>query len=168
VCGNGGSAAEAQHFATELVGRFEVHKRRALPVIPLPADGTMLTAWGNDVDFDTVFARQVEAFGQPGDALVCLTTSGQSPNLIEALRVARRRGLFCIVLSGKTGGPAAKLADIALVVPSADTTHIQEVQLNIIHTLCAIIERKIVADDKARDRATRPLLRELEELLARE
>lgn len=167
VCGNGGSAAEAQHFATELIGHFEADKRRALPVIPLTADGTLLTAWSNDSKFEDIFARQIMALGQPGDALVCLTTSGTSPNLIAALKAAQGRGMFTIVLSGKHGGQAAKLADLALVVPATETTHIQEVHLNIIHTICRVIEQNIVEDDQARGRAITSTYRELEELLTR-
>lgn len=167
VCGNGGSAAESQHFAAELLGRFEAGKRRGLPVVPLTADGTFMTAWSNDFSFDDVFSRQVAALGQPGDALVCLTTSGESRNLLSALKMARARGIFCIVLSGKTGGQAVQLADIALVVPSSETTHVQEVQLNLIHTICKIVEQKILEDDKARDRAVRSTYKELEDLLTK-
>lgn len=148
VCGNGGSAAEAQHFAAELVGRFEACGRRALPVIALTADTSFLTAWANDLSFDEVFARQVEGHGQPGDVLVVISSSGQSANLVKALRTARRQEMFCIGLLGKEGGPASELADVNIIVPSNETSRIQEVQLLVLHVLSHLIEQQIVADDQ--------------------
>ena len=103
VCGNGGSAAEAQHFASEMVGRFEASGRRGLPVMALTADTTFVTAWANDFSFDEVFARQIEAHGQSGDVLVVISSSGRSPNLVNAVRAARKREMFCIGLLGKDG-----------------------------------------------------------------
>lgn len=143
VCGNGGSAAEAQHFVGELVGRFSRADRRALPAIALTADTVVLTAWANDVGYEDVFARQVEALGRPGDVLIVLSTSGRSRNLSRALEAARRRGLRSIALLGGDGGEARQLADISLVVPSADTQHVQEVQLVMIHLLCALVEARL-------------------------
>ncbi|MBA4142502.1 MAG: glycosyltransferase [Nitrosospira sp.] len=148
VCGNGGSAAEAQHFATELVGRFEATGRRGLPVMALTADTTFITAWANDFSFDDVFARQVEAHGQPGDVLVVISSSGRSPNLLKAIQAARTRQMFCVGLLGREGGPAAELTDVNIVIPSDETSRIQEVQLHVLHVLGHLIEQQIMADDQ--------------------
>lgn len=147
VCGNGGSAAEAQHFASELVGRFEANGRRGLPVMALTADTTFVTAWANDFSFDEVFARQIEAHGRPGDVLVVISSSGRSPNLVNAIRAARTREMFCIGLLGKDGGPAAELTDVNIIVPSNETSRIQEVQLHVVHVLSHLIEQQIMADE---------------------
>lgn len=147
VCGNGGSAAEAQHFAAELVGQFEATGRRGLPVIALTADTTFVTAWANDFSFDEVFARQVEAHGRPGDVLLVISSSGRSPNLIKALRAARKQQMFSIGLLGKGGGPAGELTDINIIIPSNETSRIQEVQLHVLHMLGHLIEQQIGADD---------------------
>jgi len=147
VCGNGGSAAEAQHFAAELMGRFEANGRRGLPAMALTADTAFVTAWSNDYTFDDVFARQVEAHGQPGDVLVVISSSGQSVNLVKALRTARRREMFCIGVLGKEGGPASELTDVSIIVPSNETSRIQEVQLLVLHVLSHLIEQQIVVDD---------------------
>ena len=147
VCGNGGSAAEAQHFASELVGRFEANGRRGLPVMALTADTTFVTAWANDFSFDDVFARQIEAHGRSGDVLVVISSSGQSPNLVNAIRAARKREMFCIGLLGKDGGPAAELTDVNIIVPSNETSRIQEVQLHVVHVLSHLIEQQIMADE---------------------
>jgi phosphoheptose isomerase len=149
VCGNGGSAADAQHFVGELVGRFKVNGRRALPAIALTADTAVLTAWANDVGYHDVFARQVEALGNAGDVLVAISTSGRSRNVLEALETARRRGVRTIALLGGDGGDARQLADVVLVVPSAETQHIQEVHLVVIHLLCALVEERVLALDGA-------------------
>lgn len=148
VCGNGGSAAEAQHFASELVGRFEASGRRGLPVMALTADATFVTAWANDFSFEEVFARQVEAHGRPGDVLVVISSSGQSPNLIKAIRAAREKEMFCIGLLGKEGGAAGELTDVNIIVPSNETSRIQEVQLHVVHVLSHLIEQQIMADDQ--------------------
>ena len=147
VCGNGGSAAEAQHFAAELVGQFEATGRRGLPVIALTADTTFVTAWANDFSFDEVFARQVEAHGRPGDVLLVISSSGRSPNLIKALRAARKQQMFSIGLLGKGGGPAGELTDVNIIIPSNETSRIQEVQLHVLHMLGHLIEQQIGADD---------------------
>jgi len=147
LCGNGGSAAEAQHLAAELVGRF-VRDRGALPAIALNADGSVITAVGNDYGFERVFARQVEALGRRGDLLVAMTTSGRSPNILEAVRAARARGLTVIGMTGQGGAAFARRCDAALVVPSRETARIQEVHLLVGHILC---ER---AEDVARARGT--------------
>jgi D-inositol-3-phosphate glycosyltransferase len=143
VCGNGGSAAESQHFAAELVGRFEVPYRKALPVISLTADTSILTAWSNDFGYDDVFARQVEALGQKGDVLLCLSTSGTSKNIINALQKGNEIGLECINMLGRDGGAAAGYGAINLIVPSQSSARIQEVHLHLVHLLCTLIENEL-------------------------
>ncbi len=145
ICGNGGSAAEAQHFVTEFVGRFKCHERGGLPAIALTADSAVLTAWANDCSFDDVFARQVEALGRRGDVLAGLSTSGRSRNVVRAFEAARRRGMRTIALLGGDGGELRELADLALVVPAADTQRVQEVQSVLVHLLCELVERRCVA-----------------------
>jgi phosphoheptose isomerase len=143
VCGNGGSAAEAQHLATELVGRFRVAERPGLPAIALSADTSILTAWANDVTYDDVFRRQVEALGRDGDVLVGLSTSGRSPNVVRAFHEARARGMRTIALLGRDGGDLRSLADIAIVVPSVDTQRIQEVHGVVVHLVSDLVERRL-------------------------
>jgi phosphoheptose isomerase len=145
VCGNGGSAADAQHLVAELVGRFKDGDRPALPAIALTADTAVLTAWANDAGYEWVFARQVEALGRPGDVLIGLSTSGRSPNVVRAFEAARRRGLRSVALLGGDGGAVRALADHAVVVPSADTQHIQEVHTAVVHLICELVEARIVA-----------------------
>ncbi len=149
VCGNGGSAADAQHFAAELVGRFQRPGRRALPALALTADTATVTAWANDMGFDRVFARQVEAFGQPGDVIVGISTSGRSQNVIEALETAGRVAMRRVALLGGDGGQAAALADIPIVVPSSETARIQEVQMLVLHLVCELVEEQITAPVQA-------------------
>ncbi len=132
TCGNGGSAADALHLAEELVGRYQ-RERRALPAICLCADPTALTCIGNDYGYERVFARGLEAFGKKGDVLVAFTTSGNSPNVLEALAAARRLGVLTVLLTGKDGGKARALCDHALIVPSQTTARIQEVHTLILH-----------------------------------
>lgn len=138
--GNGGSALDAQHLAGELVGRF-VRDRRALAGLALTADGGVLTAVANDHGFETIFARQIEAYGRPGDVAVGLTTSGMSPNVTRALVRARELGLTAIALTGKDGGDAGRAADLHLNVPSGSTARVQEVHRTILHVLCELIEK---------------------------
>lgn len=145
ICGNGGSAAESQHFSAELVGRFDIPKRKALPAIPLTADTSTLTAWANDFCFDEVFARQVEAFGATNDILFTISTSGNSQNIINAILRAKELGMICINLLGKDGGECHKYGDVNIVVPSHSTQRIQEVQLHVIHLLCTLIEQRLFA-----------------------
>jgi len=142
VCGNGGSAADASHFATELVVRF-AKDRRALPAICLTSDSGILTAAGNDYGFDEVFARQVAAFGVPGDVLICLTTSGTSKNVIRALEEAKARKLRTIAFLGRDGGSSTGIADIDLLVKSDSTARIQEAHQVLLHVLCEIIETRL-------------------------
>jgi D-sedoheptulose 7-phosphate isomerase len=139
VFGNGGSAADAQHFAAELVGRF-ARDRIALPALALTTDPSIVTAVGNDLGFDAIFRRQVEAHGRPGDVAIGITTSGQSPNVVEALRVARERGLVTVGLTGRSGGKVAFLVDHLIDVPHHDTARIQEVHAMVVHVLCQIVE----------------------------
>jgi phosphoheptose isomerase len=143
VCGNGGSAAEAQHMTAELVGRFKAAARGPLPALALTADGSILTAVGNDLGYDDVFARQVRAFGQPGDILIGISTSGNSPNVVRAFEAARERGMTCVAMLGKDGGELLPLADYAMVVPSGDTQRIQEVHVLVLHLLCELIEATV-------------------------
>jgi phosphoheptose isomerase len=142
VCGNGGSAADASHFATELVVRF-VNDRRALPAICLASDSGILTAAGNDYGFDEIFARQVAAFGKPGDALICLTTSGKSKNVVRALEEAKARELKTIAFLGRDGGSTIGIADVDLLVKSDSTARVQEAHQILIHVLCEIIEARL-------------------------
>jgi D-inositol-3-phosphate glycosyltransferase len=152
VCGNGGSAADAQHFAAELVGRFGKVARGGLPVVALTADSVVLTAWANDVGYADVFARQVQALGRPGDLVIAISTSGASPNVIAALRAAREGGLQTLALLGGTGGDARPLADRALIVPSIDTPRIQELHTFALHSICELVEARMFATgDRAPD-----------------
>jgi len=142
MCGNGGSAADASHFATELVVRF-TKDRRALPAICLASDSGILTAAGNDYGFDKIFARQVAAFGQAGDVLICLTTSGNSKNVVRALQEAKARKLKTIAFLGRDGGSTKGMADIDLLVKDDSTARIQEAHQLLIHVLCEIIEARM-------------------------
>ena len=143
VFGNGGSAADAQHFAGELVGRYRQPNRAGLPVVALTADSAVLTAWANDVGYCDVFARQVEALGKPGDVVLGISTSGQSENVLAAFAAAERHGLSRISLAGRDGGELATRSDIALTVPHQDTQHVQEAHSVLIHLLCDLIERRL-------------------------
>ena len=141
ACGNGGSAADAQHFAAELTGRFE-RERRGLAGIALTTDTSALTAIGNDYGFEAVFARQLEALGRPGDVLLALSTSGNSPNVLRAVDAARGLEITTIGLLGRDGGALATQVDQALVVPLARTARIQEMHLLILHLLCEAIDHE--------------------------
>ena len=138
ACGNGGSAADAQHFSAELVGRFE-RERPELAAVALSTDSSILTAVANDYGFEQVFARQVRALGQPGDVLLAISTSGSSPNVIEAVRAAQERDMLIVALSGKGGGKLSALlsdVDVHLCVPHDRTARIQEVHLLLLHCIC--------------------------------
>jgi D-sedoheptulose 7-phosphate isomerase len=143
--GNGGSAAEAQHFAAEFVNGMEHRGRPPIPAIALTTDTSLLTAIGNDRGFVLVFSRQVEALGRPGDVAVALTTSGTSPNVVEALKTARAKGLATIALTGQGGGEVAPLADFLLDVPSRSTPRVQEAHLFILHLLAGRLEESLGA-----------------------
>ncbi|MBI4354979.1 MAG: D-sedoheptulose 7-phosphate isomerase [Candidatus Omnitrophica bacterium] len=142
--GNGGSAADAQHIAAELVGRF-AKSRRAYPALSLCVDPSAMTAISNDFGYEQVFARQLEALGQPGDVAVGLSTSGTSPNVVAAIRQAKRQGLRTVAFSGGEGGKLAAEAEVAILVPSAHTPRIQEAHITIGHILCALIDEQLTA-----------------------
>ncbi len=139
ICGDGGSAADSQHFSAELVGRF-IAERKGLPCLALTTDTSILTAWANDYDFDSVFARQVQALGKSGDVLVGLSTSGNSRNVVEAVKTASGIGIRTIGLLGRDGGKLAGLVDIAVVVPHEETARVQEIHQLLYHSWCAEID----------------------------
>lgn len=138
-CGNGGSASESSHLATELVGRFK-NNRIALSSLSLNADSTTITCIANDFGFDEIYARQLQGLSRPGDLLVVLSTSGNSTNILKVLNQAKISNVKSIALLGKGGGLAAELADVSIVVPGRETARIQEVHLLIGHTLCELVE----------------------------
>lgn len=139
--GNGGSAATAQHVAAELVGRYE-RTGRALPAMALTTDSSILTAVANDYGYDRVFERQIDGLARPGDVAIALSTSGESKNVLRGLRAATRRGATTAALLGKGGGPARRLAEVAIVVPSSRTPLIQEAHDIIMHVVCEAIDRR--------------------------
>ena len=140
--GNGGSAADAQHVAAEYVIRYG-KDRRALPAVALTTDTSLLTACGNDLGFEAIFARQVEALVRPGDLLVLHSTSGESANVVRAAQAARAKGVRVVALLGKGGGALRRCVDDALVIPADETSHIQELQLAIEHVICGIVEDQL-------------------------
>lgn len=149
ICGNGGSASDSQHLAAELVGRFE-RERPELGAIALTTDSSILTAVGNDYSFEQVFARQVRALGRPGDVLVAISTSGNSPNVLAAARAAQERGLSIVAMTGRGGGALGELlgpSDVHLCVPHERTMRIQEVHLLILHCICDGIDAVLLGDD---------------------
>lgn len=139
LCGNGGSAADAQHIAAEFVGRFK-RERRSLPAIALTTDTSILTALANDYSYETVFARQVEGLGQRGDILIALSTSGTSKNVIEAVKRAKEMGLVVVGCTGKTGGELKKLADFNFAAGSTKTPHVQEMHITALHAISEAVE----------------------------
>lgn len=141
-CGNGGSAADSQHIAAEFVGRFQ-KERKAWPAIALTTDTSALTALGNDYSFDIVFSRQVQALGQKGDILIGISTSGNSKNVLEALKTAKTMGIKTIGVTGGSGGQLAALSDIAIIAASPTTARIQESHLVIFHAICEIVENTL-------------------------
>jgi D-sedoheptulose 7-phosphate isomerase len=141
VFGNGGSASDAQHFAAELVGRF-MRERPAMGSIALTTDTSILTAIGNDYSFRQVFVRQLEALGTPGDVAFGISTSGESPNVLDAIRYARERGLRTVALTGRDGGSIGAAAEIHVNVPDQNTARVQEVHRTIMHVMCELIERE--------------------------
>lgn len=148
TCGNGGSAGDAQHIATELLIRYRARpERRSLPALSLVGDACAITAAGNDFGFDQIFARQIEGLGREGDALLAISTSGNSRNIIEALAAAKARGMRTVVLTGGTGGEivanSARFADAVVVVPDAETARIQECHIMIGQIFCAMIEKHL-------------------------
>ena len=145
LAGNGGSAADAQHIAAEMVGRYGFD-RPSLPSLALTTDTSALTAIGNDYGYECVFSRQLEGMGQDGDLFIGISTSGNSLNLVKAFQSAKKKNITTVALVGKDGGDMAKLADIALIVPSNSTPRIQESHILIGHILCDIIEKEIFGD----------------------
>lgn len=145
IAGNGGSAADAQHFAGEIVSRFRM-ERPALPAIALSTDSSIMTAIGNDYGFNRVFSRQIEALATPGDAFIGISTSGNSENVFEALKVARQAGCTTIGLLGRDGGSIKELCDMPLIMPSWDTPRIQEGHITLIHILCDLIEQGLFSE----------------------
>lgn len=147
VCGNGGSAANSQHFAAELVGRF-MKERRALPAIALTTDTSILTAIANDYDYKSIFSRQIEALCTSDDIVIGISTSGNSANVLEAFRKAHLIGAVTVALLGNTGGGCLGLADYSYVVASSESARIQEVHILIEHLICELVEQKIMNDAK--------------------
>jgi phosphoheptose isomerase len=146
VFGNGGSAADAQHLATELVGRFS-RERRGYAVLALTADGCVTTSVANDYGYDHVFARQVEAIGRPGDIAFGITTSGASANVVRALETARTLNLTTIALTGRDGGAAGRAADVHVNVPSTVTPRVQEVHITLLHVICDLVEAALMTEE---------------------
>ena len=142
VCGNGGSAAEAQHLSTELVGRY-AKNRRSLPAVSLSADGSLVTCIGNDFGYDTIFSRQIAGLGRPGDLVIGITSSGNSPNIVAALQEAKRKGLASISFLGRGGGQAKGLATVDLIIPGATGHSAQEAHLFLIHYFCELIDAAV-------------------------
>ena len=142
-CGNGGSAADAQHLASELIGQFQIDERRPLPAIALTTDSSTLTSLSNDFGYRHVFSKQVEALLQPGDVLVALTTSGNSPNCLEAVKTAHEKDVCTIALTGAGGGAIADVVDLCIAVPASQTARIQETHITIGHILCELIEEAL-------------------------
>jgi len=147
LMGNGGSAADSQHIAAELIGRFK-KERKAIPALALTVDSSSLTALGNDYGFEFIFSRQIEALANPNDAVVGISTSGNSKNIIRALNLAREIGAKTIGLMGNDGGGMKDCVDIGIIVPSNDTARIQEVHITIGHIICEIIEQDLIHENK--------------------
>ena len=145
-CGNGGSAADAQHLATELMGGMSDHDRKPIPSIALTTDSSFITAWANDTDFNSIFSRQIQGIGDAGDVLIGISTSGNSENVINAIRQANFKKLKTITLTGKTAGKIDGLADITIKVPSENTQRIQECHIMIGQILCSLIEESVLKD----------------------
>ncbi|MHB8618655.1 MAG: D-sedoheptulose-7-phosphate isomerase [Chloroflexota bacterium] len=144
LCGNGGSAAQAQHLATELLARYKL-ERKSLPALALGTDPTFVTAWANDYDFGGIFARQVDGLGRPGDVLWAFSTSGNSPNVLRALAAGRAQGLTLVGFTGGSGGQMKDRVEHCLCVPSVDTARIQEAHLAAGHAICDLVERALAA-----------------------
>lgn len=142
IFGNGGSAADAQHIAAEFVNRFII-ERPPLPAIALTTDTSILTSIGNDYDFSEIFSKQVRALGQPGDIAWGISTSGNSPNVLKALELAKRMGLVTLAFTGRDGGPIAKMADLCLNVSSSSTARIQETHITAGHAICELVDIKL-------------------------
>ena len=143
-CGNGGSAADAQHMAAELMGGLRTHDRPAIASLALTTDSSFITAWSNDTDYDSIFSRQIEALGNEGDILVGISTSGNSNNVINAINAAKIKKIKVIILTGETGGKMVGMGDVSICVPSNDTQRIQECHLLVEHIFCESIEESML------------------------
>lgn len=146
ACGNGGSAADAQHFSAELLNRFE-RERPSLPAFALTTDSSTVTSIANDYHFDEIFSKQIQALGQAGDVLLAISTSGNSPNVLRAVKVAHDQGMMCVALTGRNGGELAGLLtenDVHICVPSSSTARIQEVHIMVLHNLCDLIDHQLL------------------------
>ena len=143
-CGNGGSAADAQHMATELMGGLRDHDRPAIASIALTTDSSFLTAWSNDKDFNTIFSRQLDGLGEPGDVLVAISTSGNSENIVQAVERAETMDMAVIILTGQNGGKLRDKGDVIIRIPSDDTQRIQEGHLLAEHIMCEMVENVIL------------------------
>jgi len=141
-CGNGGSAADSQHLSAELVARLNIN-RPGLASLALTTDTSLITAWSNDIGFESLFSRQVEALGNAGDVLMALSTSGKSPNVLQAVKKAREKQITTIALLGRDGGVIRNEVDLALVIPSENTQLIQEIHITVGHLLCELVETKL-------------------------
>jgi D-sedoheptulose 7-phosphate isomerase len=144
LCGNGGSAADSQHIAAELVGRFSSQPRKGLRAIALTTDTSAITAIANDLGYEEVFARQLEALAKTGDVLIAISTSGKSPNVLRALAQAHALGLYVIALTGPAASPLGEAADLTIRAPGPSTDRIQELHISIGHILCAVAERRLL------------------------
>ncbi len=143
ACGNGGSAADAQHFVAELIGRMGP-ERRSLPAVTLSVDPSAVTAIGNDYGYENVFARQIEGLGRRGDVLLAISTSGRSPNVLRAIRTARAKGMRVIALSGQGGDPLLAECDVAIHIPSGNTQRVQELHMAVLHSVCAHVDARVL------------------------
>ncbi len=142
-CGNGGSAADAQHLATEMVCRLEFN-RPAMAALALTTDTSLITAQSNDMGFESIFSRQIEALGKPGDVLIAITTSGNSENVLKAVQTAKTQKMQTVAFSGLSGGKISSIVDYALTVPSSNTQRIQEAHITIGHIICGLVEKELV------------------------
>jgi len=147
ICGNGGSAADSQHIAGEFIGRFK-KERRAIAAVALSTDTSILTCLGNDYGFDSVFSRQVEALGRRGDALIAISTSGSSPNVLSAVKKARETGMLTVGFLGKNGGAILAHCDLAFLAPAADTPRVQEMHILAAHIICELVEDAVAAEPR--------------------
>lgn len=143
VCGNGGSASDAQHFVGELVGRY-LMERKGIPAIALTANSTVVTALGNDYSYEEIFSKQVVALGSKGDILISISTSGNSKDCVKASEIAKEKGIYTVAFTGKNGGKLLELCDVTLNVESVETPRIQESHICLIHTICGIVEKKLM------------------------
>lgn len=143
-CGNGGSAADAQHMAAELMGGLVSHSRKPISSIALTTDTSFITAWANDTDYDTIFSRQIEGLGNSGDVLVAISTSGNSINIFNAIQISNNMGLKVVILNGRDGGKIKDLGDTEICIPSDNTQRIQEGHLLVEHIICESIEASII------------------------